>query len=94
MSSLFRALEWKRIPLRCHLLASLLTGVAGILALSSIAHAANIPLTLEEAQRRAVLRSSQLSAQDFAVAAAREMAVAAGQLPDPVHSRANCRGRV
>ena len=84
MSSLLRAREWKRIPVRCHLLASLLTGVAGILALSSVAHAANIPLTLEEAQRRAILRSSQLSAQDFTVAAAREMAVAAGQLPDPV----------
>ena len=84
MSSQLRAREWKRIPVRRYLLASLLSGVAGILALSSVAHAANIPLTLEEAQRRAVLRSSQLSAQDFTVAAAREMAVAAGQLPDPV----------
>ncbi len=41
-------------------------------------------LTLGEAQRRAVERSRQLSAQDSAVTASREMAVAAGQLPDPV----------
>jgi outer membrane protein TolC len=41
-------------------------------------------LTLGEAQRRAVERSRQLAAQDSAVTASREMAVAAGQLPDPV----------
>ena len=41
-------------------------------------------LTLPEAQRLAVARSRQLVAQDSAVTAAREMAVAAGQLPDPV----------
>jgi outer membrane protein TolC len=39
---------------------------------------------LPEAQRLAVARSRQLVAQDAAVAAAREMAVAAGQFPDPV----------
>ncbi|TMH08409.1 MAG: TolC family protein [Betaproteobacteria bacterium] len=42
------------------------------------------PLTLEEAQRRAVERSRGLAAQDFATTASREMAVAAGQLPDPI----------
>ncbi|HEY3077748.1 MAG TPA: TolC family protein [Burkholderiales bacterium] len=42
------------------------------------------PLSLPEAQRRAVERSRQLAAQDAAVTASREMAVAAGQLPDPV----------
>jgi len=42
------------------------------------------PLSLEDAQRRAVARSQQLAAQDSAVTAAREMAVSAGQLPDPV----------
>jgi outer membrane protein TolC len=42
------------------------------------------PLSLEEAQRRATARSQQLAGQDQAIAAAREMAVAAGQLPDPV----------
>jgi outer membrane protein TolC len=41
-------------------------------------------LSLEEAQRRAVERSRQLIAQDAAVRSSREMAVAAGQLPDPV----------
>jgi outer membrane protein TolC len=46
--------------------------------------AADVPLTLAQAQRLAVTRSRLLSAQDSAVAGAREMAVAAGQLPDPV----------
>jgi outer membrane protein TolC len=41
-------------------------------------------LTLQEAQRRAVERSRQLAAQDSAVRSSREMAVAAGQLPDPL----------
>src|SRR5258705_139932 len=53
------------------------------LALAGVsAHAQT--LTLEEAQRRAVDRSRQLVAQDSAVRSSREMAVAAGQLPDPV----------
>lgn len=42
------------------------------------------PLTLDEALRLAQERSRQLSAQDAAATAAREMAVAAGQRPDPV----------
>ena len=41
------------------------------------------PLTLEEALRLAQERSRQLPAQDAAAVAAREMAVAAGQRPDP-----------
>ena len=41
-------------------------------------------LTMAESQRRALERSQQLVAQDHAVAAARDMAVAAGQRPDPV----------
>jgi outer membrane protein TolC len=49
-----------------------------------IAVAGDALLTLPEAQRLAVARSRQLVAQDYAVAAAREMAAAAGQLPDPV----------
>lgn len=53
------------------------------LAISVLAQAAEAPLTLPEAQRRAVERSRQLAAQDSAVAASREMAAAAGQLPDP-----------
>lgn len=57
------------------------------LALLLAAHAAQAqsqPLTLGQAQQLAVDRSRQLIAQDHASAAAHEMAVAAGQLPDPV----------
>lgn len=46
--------------------------------------AAEIPLSLAEAQQRAVSRSYQLSALDNAIAASRELAIAAHQLPDPV----------
>lgn len=56
--------------------------LAGVLAFSNAA--AQTPLSLAEAQRLALQRSRQLPAQDFAVTASREMAVAAGQLPDPV----------
>jgi outer membrane protein TolC len=45
--------------------------------------AAELSLTLLEAQRLAAERSRQLAAQDSAVAASREMAAAAGRLPDP-----------
>ena len=45
--------------------------------------AAELALTLPEAQRLAAERSRQLAAQDSAVAASREMAAAAGRLPDP-----------
>ena len=41
-------------------------------------------LTLDQALRLAQERSRQLTAQDYAAAAAREMAVAATQLPDPM----------
>jgi outer membrane protein TolC len=42
------------------------------------------PLSLPDAQRLALARSQQLAAQDSAALASREMAIAAGQLPDPV----------
>ena len=61
--------------------------VLALLLLCSAAQAApalTLTLTLAEAQRRAVERSRQLAAQDSSVLAAREMAAAAGQLPDPV----------
>ena len=51
---------------------------------ASVAIAGDPPLTLAEAQRRAVERSTALKAQDAAISASREMAVAAAQLPDPV----------
>lgn len=41
-------------------------------------------LSLEQAQKLALTHSRQLPGQDHTVHAAREMAVAAGQLPDPV----------
>ncbi len=57
---------------------------AALLVGTAPASAADPPLTLAEAQRRAVERSSALKAQDAAILASREMAVAAAQLPDPV----------
>lgn len=47
-------------------------------------HAAGATLTLPEAQRIAVQRTLQLAALDASLASAQQMAVAAGQLPDPV----------
>ena len=63
---------------------AILTAVLIAALYEPIAVAADALLTLPEAQRLAVARSRQLVAQDFAATAAREMAVAAGQLPDPV----------
>jgi outer membrane protein TolC len=56
--------------------------VAVLLAVSPAA--AQSSLSLEQAQRLAVERSRMIVAQDAAATASREMAVAAGQLPDPV----------
>jgi outer membrane protein TolC len=53
------------------------------LVIASPAGATQPSLTLSEAQRLATERSRQLAAQDSAGAASREMAAAAGQLPDP-----------
>ena len=75
--------EAKR-PFACNILrgsiaAALITAACGVAA----AHAT---LPLAQAQRTAVERSRSLVGQRFAVEAAREMAVAAGQYPDPVLS--------
>jgi outer membrane protein TolC len=51
--------------------------------LGSVAYAQPV-LTLDHALRLAQERSRQLVAQDYAAASAREMAVAAAQLPDPM----------
>lgn len=56
---------------------------ASALAFPLIAWSAE-SLTFSDAQRIALQRSRQLIAQDASIAAAREMALAAGQLPDPV----------
>ncbi len=60
------------------------TAAAALLMAMACASWAADPLTLIEAQRIAVGRSQQLVAQDALTTAAREQAVAAGQLPDPV----------
>lgn len=65
-----------RIASRITLALSLLT--------SGAATSAPQQLTLGQAQQQAVARSRQLTAQDYAVAGARDMAIAAAQLPDPV----------
>jgi outer membrane protein TolC len=57
---------------------------AAFLAALAVPSPAAAALTLAEAQRLAVARSRQVVAQDLAVTASREMAVAAAQLPDPV----------
>jgi outer membrane protein TolC len=54
-----------------------------LLVAPAAVYAAEASLSLAEAQRIAAERSRQLVAQDSAVLASREMAVAAGQLPDP-----------
>lgn len=82
MSSLFsvhfnaRVFRLRSVP-KAALVLSFLAAVHGALA-------APQALTLGEAQQRAVARSRQLGAQDQAITAANEMAVAAGQRPDPV----------
>ena len=62
------------------------TCLAAALCAALSALAADPPLSLGEAQRVAVKRSLQLESQSLGVGAARDMAVAAGQLPDPVLS--------
>lgn len=55
-----------------------------LLSAPHASHAAEAELTLAGAQRIAIERSRQLAAADASIGASREMAVAAGQLPDPV----------
>ena len=57
---------------------------AALLVLTGPLWAAPEPLSLQQAQQLAAMRSGQLVAQDAAARAARDMAVAAGQLPDPI----------
>jgi outer membrane protein TolC len=64
----------------------IVTSVAVALSLSLSGHAmaAPIQLSLAQAQQRAMERSRALPAQDAAIAGARELAVAAARMPDPV----------
>lgn len=70
-------------PAHGRALRSLAYAVA-LLILPAATYAADVPLTLAEAQRLAVTRSHQLLAKGHAAGSARDMAAAAGQLPDPV----------
>ena len=63
---------------------ALFLAAALVAAASASVLAQSSPLTLAEAQRRAVDRSRSLNAQDAAISASREMAVSAASLPDPV----------
>lgn len=58
--------------------------VSVLIAAAASSGLAADPITLPDAQRIAVGRSQQLLAQDALARAAKEQAVAAGQLPDPV----------
>jgi len=58
--------------------------LAGAAIVPAATYGVEPPLTLAEAQRRAVERSRQTLAQDSAAAASRDMAIAARRLPDPV----------
>ena len=58
--------------------------IAAALGVPAWAGAPDEPLTLREALALAATRSLQLAANRASTAASRNMAVAAGQLPDPV----------
>lgn len=58
--------------------------VVAALSLATSICAADTALTLPEAQRLALQRTRQLAVHDLSADAARQMAVAAAQLPDPV----------
>lgn len=73
MFSLIEAPWWRHAAFACQLALA-----------SGVAVAAPQYLTLAQAQHRAIEYSRQVAAQGYAVSAARDMAVAAAQLPDPV----------
>lgn len=69
-----------------HCLRCLVVGLVAIVAATSapeLLAQTGVPLTLAEAQRIALQRSPQLASQAAMAEASREMAVAAGELPDP-----------
>jgi outer membrane protein TolC len=57
--------------------------IALMWALAAVAHAAQPPLTLDDAVRRGVAQAPLLAARDSDIDAARDEAVRAGRLPDP-----------
>ncbi len=85
MSFLFRAPMFARHKTKHYSQFLVLIPVAIAFGLTPLyVRAVEAPLTLGNAQQLAVSRSRQLIAQDMAATASREMAVAAGQLPDPI----------
>lgn len=85
MSFSIRAPMFVRRKTKLNFLPFVVVVVATVFgATPHFAFASESPLTLSNAQQLAVTRSRQLIAQDMAVTASREMAVAAGQLPDPI----------
>jgi len=76
-------MERSRAAFAAHRIIGML-GVTALCVAPLLASAADVPLTLPEAQRQAVERSQLLVARYAAIAGAREMAIAAAQLPDPV----------
>lgn len=72
------------MPFRFAASATTRFAAVSLLAASLAYPAPAAPLTLAEAQRIAVERSTQLVARQASATSAREMAVAAAQLPDPV----------
>ena len=72
-----------RVPLTRRLLRRCTVVLALCAAAVALDARAQAPLTLDAALRLAQDRSRQLPAQESAAAAARQMAIAAGQLPDP-----------
>ncbi|HEV8646207.1 MAG TPA: TolC family protein [Burkholderiales bacterium] len=79
----FAANSQERKAVRGFSCVIVLATLAGALVFSGTV-SAETTLTLAEAQRRAVERSRQISAHNAAVVSSREMAVAAGRLPDPM----------
>lgn len=81
---MFPPISWRRIALT-YVLAPLLALAGGVACAAPLSAPLLAPaLTLPDAVQRAVERSRQLAAQDHSTSAARAMAVAAAQLPDPL----------
>jgi outer membrane protein TolC len=82
VSDIHCSIAARRRPVKHLLVATVVAlGMAGA-ASPSLAQS-TVPLTMAEAQRLALTRSPQLASQVAMAEASREMAVAAGQLPDP-----------
>jgi outer membrane protein TolC len=74
----------KRARATALLSGRLLLSLSLVFVLADAAFAGDTPLTLAQARHLAVERSRQLAAKDYQASASRDMAVAAGQFPDPV----------